>query len=440
MSRFLFATWEGGGHVQPMLLAAKGLLDAGHEVLAISDACNAADAAALGAPFQAWRTAPSRFDRDPQTDPLKDWLATSPFDVIRRLVEGVICGPAAAYAADAVEAIERFAPDVVVSQELLFGVMAAAEAKRAPLALFAANVWSLPTIDGAPPFGAGANPPGDDPEMLAFFHRVASTTRGAFQFGLEGYNGTRQTLGLPPLGDLFDQLGAAGRILLATSRAFDFDQSPPEPYRYVGPYLADPAWSGDWQAPWAAGDSRPLVLVSFSSMYQAQEDVLRRVIEALGSLDVRGLVTLGPVLSPADFPSAGNVWVTPSAPHSRIFPEAAAMVTHAGHASVLRPLIAGVPLVCLPLGRDQLDNTQRVAGRGAGIRLHPDDPAPDIAAAVRRALTEPSFREAARALGARIAVDCDARSAEKELLTFARSAADHDQADLLSRSAAAPHA
>ncbi|HZZ88029.1 MAG TPA: glycosyltransferase, partial [Caulobacteraceae bacterium] len=176
MSRFLFATWEGGGHVQPMLLAAKGLQDAAQEVLVISDACNAADAAALGVPFQPWRTAPSRADRDPQSDPLKDWLATSPFDVIRGLVEGVIAGPAAAYAIDTSAAIEAFAPDAVVSQELLFGVMAAAEAERRPLALFAANVWSLPTIDGAPPFGAGANPAGDDPDMLAFFRRVAATT------------------------------------------------------------------------------------------------------------------------------------------------------------------------------------------------------------------------------------------------------------------------
>src|ERR1700727_222375 len=26
MARYLFATWEGGGHVQPMLLAARGLM------------------------------------------------------------------------------------------------------------------------------------------------------------------------------------------------------------------------------------------------------------------------------------------------------------------------------------------------------------------------------------------------------------------------------
>jgi MGT family glycosyltransferase len=420
MTRFLFATWEGGGHVQPMLLAARGVIAAGHDALAISDACNADDAAAHGVPFQPWRLAPSRPDRSPEGDPLKDWLARSPAEVIGGLLDGVMCGPAALYAADTAAAIDAFAPDVVVGQELLFGVMAAAEARARPLALFAANVWSLPTIDSAPPFGAGAVPaPNDD--MRAFYARVKGATRCAYQEGLAAFNQVRAGLGLEPLADIFDQLSAAGRILLATSRAFDFDQAAPEPYRYVGPYLADPAWTTDWAPPRHGNDGRPLVLVSFSTMYQGQEPVLRRVIEALGGLDVRALVTLGPVLSPADFPAPANVVVTAQAPHSQVFPHAAAVITHCGHASTLRPLMAGVPLICLPLGRDQPDNAARVTERGAGLRVSPDAPAEAIADAVRTVLSGPGYRTAAKALGARIAADVEARSAERELIDFANA-------------------
>ena len=418
MTRFLFATWEGGGHVQPMLLAARGVVAAGHEALAISDACNAADAAALGVPFQPWRLAPSRADRSPDGDPLKDWLARSPGEVIGGLLDGVMCGPAARYAADTAEAIDAFAPDVVVSQELLFGVMAAAEAKARRLAIFAANVWSLPTIESAPPFGAGAIPAPDD-DMRTFYARVKGATRRAYQEGLPAFNEMRAGLGLAPLADIFDQLGATGRILLATSRAFDFDQAAPEPYRYVGPYLADPAWTADWASPWDGGDARPLVLVSFSTMYQGQEPVLRRVIEALGGLDARALVTLGPVLSPADFPAPANVIVTAHAPHSQVFPHAALVITHCGHASTLRPLMAGLPLVCLPLGRDQPDNAARVTERGAGVRVSAEASADDIAKAIRTVLSEPGYRAAAKALGARIAADAEARSAERELIDFA---------------------
>lgn len=418
MARFLFATWEGGGHVQPMLLAARGLMSQGHEALAISDACNASDAAAHGVPFQSWRTAPSRDDRLPESDPLKDWLAKSPLEVIQGILSGVMCGPADRFAADTIAAIDAFAPDVVVVHELMFGAMAGAEARGAKLAVFTSNVWSLPTLDGPPPFGAGVGPAETD-DMRAFYHRVQNATRCAYQEALPAYNAMRAGLGLPPLADLFDQLHAAGRIFIATSRAFDFDQRLPEPYRHVGPYFEDPPWTEDWTSPWPADDRRPLVLVSFSTMYQAQEVVLARTIEALGTLPVRGVVTLGPVLSPDDFPAPDNVLVTARAPHAPILPLASAVVTHAGHASALRPLMAGAPVVAMPFGRDQPDNAARIVERGAGLRLNPDASAQEIAAAVARVIAEPSFREAAGALGARIVADCEARSAERELADFA---------------------
>jgi len=418
MSRFLFATWEGGGHVPPLLLAARELIDAGHTALVISDACNAADAAAAGTPFTTWRRAPSRPDRSPDTDPIKDWLAQSPLEVIQRLVDGVMCGPAALYARDVADAIDAFAPDVVVSQELLFGAMAGAEARRRPLALFATNVWSLPTVAAAPPFGGGLPPPQTEFDF-EFYAQVTAATREAFQYGLAPLNRGRAAVGLAPLADVFDQLKACTRILLATSRAFDFDQSPPEPYRYVGPYLVDPAWADDQAtAPPPDGDA-PLVLVSFSTMYQGQEPALRRVIAALGTLPVRGLVTLGPVLSPSDFPAPGNVTVAAAAPHSRVLPLASAVVTHGGHASALRPLMAGLPLVCLPMGRDQADNAARVTAQGAGVRLAPDASADEIAQAIDKVLSDPDYRCRARGFGARIAADAAARSAARELVQLA---------------------
>jgi MGT family glycosyltransferase len=417
MSRFLFATWEGGGHVQPMLLAARALIDRGNEALALSDACNAADAAAVGVPFQPWREAPSRVDRSPESDPLKDWEARTPLEVIRQVVDGVMCGPAGRYARDIGAAIDAFDPDVVISQELLFGVIAGAEARRRRIALFAANVWSLPTLPNAPPFGGGLPPPVTEFDF-DFYSQVRRATAEAFQCGLAPLNAVRASLGLAPLADLFDQLKAADRILLATSRAFDFDQTLPAPYRYVGPYLADPAWTEDWTPPATKG-GRPLVLVSFSTMYQGQESVLRRVIEALGRLPVQGVVTLGPLLSPTDFHAPANVTVVGRAPHSRILPLASAVVTHAGHASALRPLMAGAPLVCIPLGRDQADNAARVTGAGAGLRLTPDASVDDIEKAVATVLGDPCYRQRARALGARIAADAAARSADAELIALA---------------------
>jgi MGT family glycosyltransferase len=412
MARFLFCTWEGGGHVQPMMLAAQGLVKRGHAVRLMSDACNAPEASVLGVPFRPWSGPLSRTDKLPASDHLRDWEAATPLDVIHQLCDRLITGPALAYARDVLAALEAEPADVIVTQELLFGPMIAAEAAGLPLAIFAANVWSFPTLPGMPPFGAGMEPAADDMwrDLQA---NVAATTRAIFQHGLPAVNAARAQLGLMPLADLFDQLAYARRILLATSRAFDFAPDPlAEPFRYVGPYVADPVGVDDFAL---SDDPRPLVLVSFSSLYQAQEGAIGRVLDALGGMAVRGLVTTGPAVDPAAFAAPANVTVVRSAPHHALLPHASAFITHCGHGSTLRPLMAGVPLLCLPMGRDQNDNAVRALSRGAGLQLPPDASAEAIRTALSSLLEEPAFKTAATSLGAAIARDEANRSAEAEL-------------------------
>jgi UDP:flavonoid glycosyltransferase YjiC (YdhE family) len=79
-----------------------------------------------------------------------------------------------------------------------------------------------------------------------------------------------------------------------------------------------------------------------------------------------------------------------------VLPECSAVVTHAGHGSVLKALAAGVPLVCMPLGRDQKDNTIRVLRLGAGVRVAKRAHPARIAAAVRDVLDQPAYANAAR--------------------------------------------
>jgi UDP:flavonoid glycosyltransferase YjiC (YdhE family) len=87
-------------------------------------------------------------------------------------------------------------------------------------------------------------------------------------------------------------------------------------------------------------------------------------------------------------------------------PQCAAVVSHAGHGTVVRPLMHGKPLLSLPMGRDQRDNAARIAARGAGLTLEAEAPPEAIRAALRRLLHEPQFTEAAQRLGA--AIQCEA--------------------------------
>lgn len=151
----------------------------------------------------------------------------------------------------------------------------------------------------------------------------------------------------------------------------------------------------------------------------AQEQVLARAIDGLGRLAARVLVTTGPAIDPASLRAAGNIAVVRSAPHAQLFPGAAVVVTHAGMGTVTRALAAGVPLVCLPMGRDQLDIAARVVYAGAGIRLRPSAKPDAIRAAVERAIGEPSFRTAAQRIGATITADSAAQRGLAELEALA---------------------
>jgi MGT family glycosyltransferase len=205
-----------------------------------------------------------------------------------------------------------------------------------------------------------------------------------------------------------------------------FDPPPaqlPRNVRYVGPVLDDPAWAAPGPLPLPEGDD-PLVLVAMSSTYQAQQDLLNRVVDALAGLPVRGLVTLGPSLHPGEVHSAPKVAVVQSAPHAEVLREAAAVITHAGHGTVIKALAAGVPMLCLPNGRDQGDNAARVVDVGAGLRLSRRSSATTIRRGVQRVLEEPAFGRNARRMADRIAGDLRLTSpaAEVEAMLAAASA------------------
>ena len=197
---------------------------------------------------------------------------------------------------------------------------------------------------------------------------------------------------------------SAERIFVLTSPAFDYAASSvPANVRYVGPILDDPDWAEPWEPPWPEGDERPLVLVGFSSTYQNQGPLVRRVVEALSVLPVRGIVTVGQMLDPAEVSSTGNVVVVESAPHRRILADASLVVTHCGHGTTMKALAAGVPMVCIPMGRDQNDTAARVVYQGAGLRLPPAASTSKIAKSVRLVLSQDRFRANAERMASEIA-------------------------------------
>lgn len=399
---FLFTTWEGGGNLPPVLTLVRRLRARGHRVRLLGDACTGAAATTAGAEFLSWQRAPSRPDTSPASDLMRDWEAADPAEVLRRIVHTLMCGPALAHAQDVGAELERGPADLIVTSEMLLGPMLAGESRAVPVVALASNIPIIP-LPGVPPFGPGFAPARDAAER-ELHANVAAELERLLDEGLPPLNAARRALSLQPLSSVIEQYDRLERFLAATARAFDFPATQlPAKLRYVGPLLDEPAWVDGTEAPPPREQRRPRVVVAFSTTFQDQLDVLRRVVEALGALPVDAVVTTGPVIRPEDLRAPPNVLVVARASHDRLMHGAAAVVTHAGHGTVMRALRAGAPLLCLPMGRDQNDNAVRVTERGAGLRLPPSASTAQIGEALGRLLAEPAFRAAAARLGQAVA-------------------------------------
>ncbi|MDQ4069936.1 MAG: glycosyltransferase, partial [Actinomycetota bacterium] len=387
MTDLLIAAWDGAGAVPPLMSVARALVERGHDVRVLGDPALQRDVEAAGAKHVPWTRAPHRKTRSRETLFIEDY-GPQGFGAMR---DNVAVGPAAAFAADVREELERRPAALVLTELLLFGPVVAAEALGIPCVVLNPTINIVPT-EGVPPFGPGFLPATNEEERERD-RVVGEQAVELWDVALPALNAARAEQGLAPLEHVLDQGRSAARVLVMTSAAFDFVGPLPPTVRYVGPRLDDMTDCGHWEPP--PGDE-PLVLVALSSDFQDQEDVLARAVSAMGSLPIRAVVTTGRGIDPETVDAPPNVEVRQLAPHREILREAAAVVTHCGHGTTIKALAAGVPLVCLPMGRDQFDIAAGVVHRGAGIRLDATSSPGAIGAALRDVLDDPSYREAAR--------------------------------------------
>jgi MGT family glycosyltransferase len=403
--RFLLVTWDGSGNTPPEFGVMRRLTQRGHDVRVLGDPTLEKEAAGAGCTFTPWTTAPHLKSRRPEDAVIKDWQFRNPLQGMDVYLKDFFAGPALRWAADVEAVLKAHSFDAAIVDFALPAAAIPIEARTLPLIGLVPNIWILPT-KGIPPLGPGFMPSSNPLATLRDAALRAITTR-LFNKALPSLNAARAVYGLAPADSAVKLMVMGQRMLLLTSPAFDFT-SPylPSTVAYAGPVLDDPAWATDWQPPWSADDTRPLVVVGLSSGFQDQAVALNRIADALATLPVRALVTLGYGIEPDAVPSrkgAGEVVVVRRAPHSAIIPKARVLVTHCGHGTTMKGLAACVPMLCLPMGRDQNDTAARVVYRGAGIRLKPTASSAAIAKAVRALLNDPRYREAAAALGAKIA-------------------------------------
>jgi UDP:flavonoid glycosyltransferase YjiC (YdhE family) len=149
---------------------------------------------------------------------------------------------------------------------------------------------------------------------------------------------------------------------------------------------------------WLSDVRAPLVYVTFGTIFNRDHSLFLRVLEALETLPIELVVTVGKNNDPAAFgPRPATTRIFNFIPQETLLPHCRAVVAHAGAGTLLGALACGVPMLLLPQSADQFYNTGRACAAGTAIALMPEDAsAQAIRTSVARLLNEPAFADRAR--------------------------------------------
>ncbi|PXA86511.1 glycosyltransferase, partial [Caulobacter sp. D4A] len=144
----------------------------------------------------------------------------------------------------------------------------------------------------------------------------------------------------------------------------------------------------------------PIVFSLGSFAVHAPGDFYRASLQAARGLGRRALLLAGAEEAQRlQGERRGDVFVAAYAPHSQVFPRAAAIVHHGGIGTTAQALRSGRPQLVTPFLGDQHDNARRVKRLGLGRRLRPDRyEGGGATEALRILLGDPAYAAAAEAL------------------------------------------
>lgn len=111
------------------------------------------------------------------------------------------------------------------------------------------------------------------------------------------------------------------------------------------------------------------------------------------------LITLGPAIAAHELRLPANVAAEQFVPHAAVLPHTHLVVTHAGHGTAMAAMTAGIPMVCIPMARDQHAVAGCVERRDLGRVVSMSAPPAESRQCIEQCLTDTELRERARNFG-----------------------------------------
>jgi UDP:flavonoid glycosyltransferase YjiC (YdhE family) len=374
----LLVTWDGAGNLAPERALVRALIARGHGVRALAHDSVREQLERDGAECLDLRGVRPYDSRQPK--PTKEEMSF--------VVEHIWY--ARAFGSELLAAVERERPDLLLVDISLTHALVAARRTGLPTAVLCHFPYYLSFGPFAPLFASLLNET----------------------------NGYASELGLPPFPSHQALIEAASLVLVASYLPFDRLEAMAPHVMHVGPCRSGDDGGDSWRR---RTPGRPLVLVALSTSHQHQAPLLQRLCDALGALEVEALVTTGAAVDPTSLRTADNTTAVSFVPHDVVLPATDLLVTHAGHGTVMAGVTYGVPMLCLPMGRDQPMNAERVVELGLGSLVSAESPVADIRHAIVAMLADADTRtraaELARSLAGHPGLDDAVASVENLLAT-----------------------
>ncbi len=135
-----------------------------------------------------------------------------------------------------------------------------------------------------------------------------------------------------------------------------------EPSYFQFPYIPNPKMDSARQ--------KPLIYISFGSIYTDRPEFYQKCMEAFGDSDVDVIMSVGKHMDInvlGKIPS--NIKVFNFVDQIKILEEATIFISHAGYNSVCESLVFGVPMILFPQGADQFAIASRLEELEAGVYI-----------------------------------------------------------------------
>ena len=234
---------------------------------------------------------------------------------------------------------------------------------------------------------------------------------------LEAINAGRQELGLDSLVTAPEVLDRMARVLVTSYESLEDDAiAVGANTKYVGAILEEIGPDAGWSPPPTHG--LPLVVASLGTTPGLDDHVvLANLLDAVASLPVHIVLNCGAHLDRSTLAPPDNVTLAGYIRHAAVLPHAAAVVTHAGLGVTLAALSYGLPMVSVPLGRDQPATARRVDAVGAGVVVPVDASPADLRDAIESVLGDSRYRAAAQRFAAEYDPTASVALRELEALT-----------------------